>query len=71
MSKILFTYEEKLNQDGAALPGIPLDDITQEFFDSLRPDVQRAIEKLPFYKKVKAVKAVEKVSSKTSKKAGE
>lgn len=53
MDKTVFTYDEKLNPDGAYLAGVPLRDLTESEFVTLPEWLQRSVEACPFYVRVK------------------
>jgi hypothetical protein len=46
-------YEEAKNPDGATLPGVPLADLTEEFYDAQPAHIQRSIDAVGFYRKTK------------------
>ncbi len=50
-SKIARYYDEKANPEGAALPGVPLRDLTTEEFDALPEWLQRSVDAQPMYRK--------------------
>lgn len=50
-------YQEDKNEDGGALPGVPLRDITDEEFDALPAWLQASVDAAPFYRKSKPGKA--------------
>ena len=46
-------YDADKNPDGAALPGVPLRDLTDAEFDALPTYLQRSVDTAPFYRKTK------------------
>lgn len=51
MSDIARHYDESKNPGGAAFPGVPLADLTQEQYDALPEWIQRSIDASPMYRK--------------------
>lgn len=51
MSTIVRHYDSTKNLDGGTLPGVPLDDITEEQFASYPEWLQRSIDAHPMYRK--------------------
>lgn len=52
--KIARYYDETKNEDGGALPGVPLRDLTEDEFDALPPWLQESVDALPMYRKTAA-----------------
>lgn len=50
-------YQEDKNEDGGALPGVPLADIDEETFAALPPWLQASVDASPMYRKTKPGKA--------------
>lgn len=53
MSSIARYYDESKNENGGALPGVPLADITEEQFNALPPWLQASVDASPMYRKSK------------------
>lgn len=49
--KIARFYVAEKNPDGASLPGVPLDDLTDELYDALPEWLQRSVDACAFYTK--------------------
>jgi hypothetical protein len=58
-------YDETKNEDGGALPGVPLRDLTLEEFESFPEWLQRSIDALECYRKttIRPSKPAEKEST--------
>ena len=50
-------YDETKNPEGAALPGVPLRDITQDEYDALPAWLQASVDDSPMYRKTAPAKA--------------
>lgn len=57
MSAIARYYDPSKNEDGGAIPGVPLGDIDEETFASYPEWLQRSVDAAPFYRKTKPSKA--------------
>jgi hypothetical protein len=53
-------YDASKNPDKAALPGVPLTDISQDEFDALPKWLQDSVDASPFYRKTAPPKAAPK-----------
>lgn len=59
MSTIARYYDPSKNEDGGAIPGVPLADIDEETFNQLPEWLQRSVDASPMYRKTKPAKAAE------------
>lgn len=46
-------YDPEKNKEGAAFPGVPLDDVTEEQWASTPEWLQRSVDASPMYRKTK------------------
>jgi hypothetical protein len=50
-------YDASANPEAAALPGVPLRDLTEEEFGELPTYLQESVDAAPFYRKTKPTSA--------------